>query len=78
MRKESKEGKKNRWVISNVLYAFKCAWNCKKLYLVGMLLWAVTTALVGYVWQFAAKYVIEAIEKGWDAKTVIYMLSPQA
>ncbi|MCC8192713.1 MAG: ABC transporter ATP-binding protein/permease [Ruminococcus sp.] len=74
MSKEGKEGKKNRWVISNVLYAFKCAWNCKKLFLAGMLLWAVTTALVGYVWQFAVKYVIEAIEKGWDAKTVIYIV----
>lgn len=70
MQKTKKE-KKNRSVIANVIYAYKLVLSCRKSLAFACLMFAAAGAVVGYVWEFAVKFIIDDIESGMDAQSVI-------
>ena len=70
MLKRKKE-KKNRLVIANVIYAYKLVLRCRKSLAFACLMFAAAGAVVGYVWEFAVKFIIDDIESGRGVESVI-------
>ncbi len=70
MQKTKKENK-NRSVIANVIYAYKLVLKCRKSLAFACLTFAAAGAVVGYVWEFAVKFIIDDIESGRDVQSVI-------
>lgn len=63
--------KKNRPVIANVIYAYKLVLRCRKSLAFACLMFAAAGAVVGYVWEFAVKFIIDDIESGRGVESVI-------
>lgn len=70
MLKRKKENK-NRPVIANVIYAYKLVLRCRKSLAFACLMFAAAGAVVGYVWEFAVKFIIDDIESGRGVESVI-------
>lgn len=70
MLKRKKENK-NRPVIANVIYAYKLVLRCRKSLAFVCLMCAAAGAVVGYVWEFAVKFIIDDIESGRGVESVI-------
>lgn len=70
MLKRKKENK-NRPVIANVIYAYKLVLRCRKSLAFVCLMVAAAGAVVGYVWEFAVKFIIDDIESGRGVESVI-------
>lgn len=70
MQKRKKENK-NRSVITNVIYAYKLVLRCRKSLAFACLMFAAAGAILGYVWEFAVKFIIDDIESGKGAESVI-------